>query len=184
LPFDVELGRKLLAEAGYPGGRGFPKLSAIIHSAFFQNYNEELSRQWREHLGIKIDFRAADSWETDDWTDKHLTSPLVIAGWVADYPDPDNFLRGPGIIKSLRCLGWQDAEYDQLVEQAARTRDRAKRMAMYRQADRLLVAEQALALPIAYGSNQQIRVIKPWVKNFEPNLIDRLYVQNLIMEEH
>ena len=55
---------------------------------------------------------------------------------------------------------------------------------MYRQADRLLVAEQALALPIAYGYNQQIHVVKPWVKNFKPNLIDQLMFYNFIIEEH
>jgi len=184
LPFNVELGRKLLAEAGYPGGRNFPKLSAIIPHVFFQTYKDELSRQWCEHLGIEIDFIGIDPQDTDEWTKKRTTSQLCIAGWGADYPDPDNFLRQSSIISTLRSLGWRDAEYDRLLEQAARTRDRAKRMAMYRQADRLLVAEQALALPIAYGYNQQIHVVKPWVKNFKPNLIDQLMFYNFIIEEH
>ncbi len=105
-------------------------------------------------------------------------------GWLADYPDPDNFLHHSSIISTLRIQGWQDEAYDRLVEEAARANDRAKRMALYRQADHWLVSEQALVLPIAYGSNQQIRVAKTWVSNFKPSLLDHLNYQDIVLEEH
>ena len=117
-----------------------------------------------------------------EWKKEHSTTPLVLNGWLADYPDPDNFLRQSDAITQLHRLGWQDADYDRLVEQASRTPDRAKRMAMYRQADRLLVAEQALVLPLFY--NWGIELVKPWVKKQRSNLLGYVLFHKIIIDEH
>jgi hypothetical protein len=53
---------------------------------------------------------------------------------------------------------------------------------MYRQADRLLVAEQALVLPIYYFLGREL--IKPWVKNFNENLLGIMYLHQLIIQDH
>lgn len=183
LPYDVELGRKLLAEAGYPGGRGFPELSILFNQSGL-DYAEEAKRQWRENLGIEVAFVATDPRGLDDWEKIQLTNPMMVNGWLADYPDPDNFLRHSDVITRLHYLGWRDADYDRLVEEAARTSDRAKRMAMYRRADRRLVEEQALVLPISYGYSHSVFLIKPWVKNFNPNLLGHFMLQDIIIEDH
>ena len=109
-----------------------------------------------------------------DWKKENASHLLVINGWQADYPDPDNFLRKSDAIAQLKRLGWHDPAYDRLVEEASRTPDRAKRLAMYRQADRLLVAEQALVLPIFYSLERYL--IKPWVKNYRENLLGIIYL--------
>jgi oligopeptide transport system substrate-binding protein len=62
----------------------------------------------------------------------------------------------------LKRLGWHDPTYDRLVEEASRTPDRAKRLEMYRQADRLLVAEQAFVLPTFYFLERNFA--KPWIR--------------------
>jgi len=183
LPFDIELGRSLLAEAGFPGGRGFPKLTVIAPIAVFE-YVDELKQMWLENLGIELDFIIQEPQDLDDWSKIRETRPLMINGWIADYPDPDNFLRQSDMITRLKYLGWQDADYDRLVEEAARMSDRPKRMAMYRQADRWLVEEQALVLPIAYGPKQAGNLVKPWVKSRDPTLIGLVMLQNIIIEEH
>jgi ABC-type oligopeptide transport system substrate-binding subunit/class 3 adenylate cyclase len=183
LPYNVALGRKLLAEAGYPGGRGFPEFTVTVPRSFI-TIADEFKRQWRENLGIELDFLGSDPWDLDDWREGRIASPMVMNGWLADYPDPDNFLRQSETITLLRFMGWQDADYDQLVQQAARTSDRAKRMAMYRQADRRLVTEQALVLPLSYGSSQLTHLVKPWVKNFKTNLLDFILFQDIIIKAH
>jgi len=183
LAYDVELGRKLLAQAGYPGGRGFPELNVLFPRGG-STYAEEVKRQWRENLGIEITFVATDPRGLDDWEEIQHTSPMMVMGWLADYPDPDNFLRQSDIITRLHYVGWHDADYDRLVEEAARTTDRVKRMTMYRQADRLLVEEQALVLPISYGFSHEVNLIKPWVKNLKTNLLGYMLFQNVIVEEH
>jgi oligopeptide transport system substrate-binding protein len=183
LPYNVDLGRRLLAEAGYPAGRGFPKMTMIVPTVI-ADYVDELKRMWFENLGVELEFIKKGPGDLDDWEQIQATSPIMVNGWIADYPDPDNFLRQSDVITRLNYLGWRDADYDRLVEEAARTSDRARRMAMYRQADRWLVEEQALVLPITYGSKQSVNLVKPWVLTRDPNLLGRLLLQNIIMAEH
>ncbi len=183
LPYDPELGRRLLAEAGYPAGRGFPKLT-IITPIVVAEYAAELKRSWRENLGIEFNIIEKEPGGLDDWEQVRTARPMMINGWIADYPDPDNFLRQSDIITRLNHLGWRDADYDRLVEEAARTSNRTRRMAMYRQADRWLVQEQALVLPILYGSKQAVNLVKPWVKSRDPKLFGRVLLKDFIIDGH
>ena len=85
---------------------------------------------------------------------------LHALGWVADYPDPDNFLRvGFATIPT----GWRNEEYANLVEKARRLTDQRQRMSLYCQADRILV-EEAPVVPLFY--NRVALLIKPWVRKF------------------
>jgi oligopeptide transport system substrate-binding protein len=181
LPFDVELARRLMDEAGYPGGQGFPEIIAISPMGRLDIF-EEMTRQWRAYLGIDIVFEGIGPWELGDWQSSKKTSPLVINGWVADYPDPDNFLRRSVAITLLQYFGWQDEGFNQLIEEAVRTTNRARRMAMYRQADHLLIADQALLVVLSY--NYGVVMVKPWVKHFSINLLGNTTYQNIMVEEH
>lgn len=156
--YDLEAARRLLAEAGYPKGKGFPRLGGTV-APVFHMYAEELARQWREGLGVELSYRVFGPGQEPAGIDAHF----LMWGWVADYPDPDNFLR-QSIAYSLLCgSGWRDERYDELVAEAARTPDRKRRMAMYREADRIWVQEQALVVPLLYDSDW-IGLFKPWVK--------------------
>ena len=182
--YNPELGRNLLAEAGYPGGQGFPEISILALPDFARYYGAEFERQWRENLCIQVKFQAAELWDDEFWQRRRASISMLVGGWMADYPDPDSFLRQSEIIARLGSLGWRDEAYNQLVQQAARTNDRTRRMAMYRQADHLLVNDQALVIPLAYGSSQSINLVKPWLKNFNANLLGYVLFQNIIVEEH
>lgn len=183
LRYDVEMGRKLLAEAGFPGGSGFPELTAIGPTLFAERYAGDFNRQWRENLGITINFQGFDSWSSEDWISGRVHGAIIFSGWLADYPDPDNILRKSGFVAVFPYMGWPDKEYQRLVNQAASTSDRTRRMAMYRQADRMIVADDVLVVPINY-SMPVTTVIKPWVKNVKANLLDYLLYQNIIIEPH
>jgi oligopeptide transport system substrate-binding protein len=180
-PFDVERAHKLLAEAGYPGGQGFPVIKGLAPSGRIDQF-DHITSQWRTNLGIEIIFKGVDSGEFIKWDQRNTTSHFEIDAWLADYPDPDNFLRRSTVITKLHYMGWQDAEFDKLVEEAARTPDRAKRMAMYRQADRRLVEEQALVLPLFY--NMDVELVKPWVKKPRNNLLGYVQFQKIIIGEY
>lgn len=156
LSYAPELAQRLLAEAGYPDGRGFPGLCGI---SFFPKLIEEAPRQWREVLGIEATLAAG---KPQNWRRRECL--IYLHGWIADYPDPDNFMRQAACYEFLRHRGWHDAHYNDLVGTAARTTDRAKRLALYRQADRLLVAEQALVAPLDYGAKAAGTAVQPWVK--------------------
>ncbi len=181
LPYDVTLARRLMSEAGYPGGQGFPAVKGIGPPGGASRF-AELVRGWREDLGVEIVLEETALGNLTDWKKEKVSHLLVINGWQADYPDPDNFLRKSDAILRLKRLGWHDPAYDGLVEEASRTPDRARRLAMYRQADSLLIAEQALVLPIFYSVERSL--FKPWVKNYQENLLGILYLHKLIIQDH
>jgi oligopeptide transport system substrate-binding protein len=181
LPYDVTLARRLMSEAGYPGGEGFPAVKGIGPQGGASRF-AELVRQWREALGVEIVLEETALGNLTDWKKENASHILVMNGWQADYPDPDNILWKSDAIDQLKRLGWHDPAYDRLVEEASRTPDRVKRLAMYRQADRLLVAEQAFVLPIFYFLGREL--IKPWVKNYRENLLGMVYLHQLIIQDH
>lgn len=175
LPFDPEQARSLLAEAGYPSGRGFPALEArVARRPIHLAIAEELQTQWREHLGVEI------SWEVMDWgayvkMRKDQRPHLWTYGWTADYPDPDNFLR------PRSTQAWQNETLTNLVDAARRVTDHDKRMSMYQQADKILI-EEAMVLPLIYG--RYLVLIKPWVKKFPVSPIRGTYWKDVIIESH
>jgi oligopeptide transport system substrate-binding protein len=182
LPYDVELARKYLSEAGFPGGQGFPALTVVCPHGFLKRYGSEFHRQWQENLGIEVHFQGAGNWRITDFTEKRLSGSMIISGWIADYPDPDTFMDQLKSISMPNFLGTMDPSYDQLVDEAARTSDRAKRMKMYRQADRWLVQEQAILLPLSYGYRHLVGLVKPWIKNLSFSRLGGLSYQDIVIQ--
>ncbi len=178
LPYDPDQARDLLAEAGYPGGRGFPAVEALAFGAS-NAYNEYVEAQWRENLGVDI------IWEFVDWAtllDRLDREPphLFGLGEGAYYPDPDSVLRASSVRHHTR---WQNPTYDGLVEKAKRIPDQAERMKLYAQADRILVQE-AVILPLTYGRHHQL--VKPWVTRFPTSAMNKmlLFSKDVIIEPH
>lgn len=181
LPYEPEKARSLLAEAGYPGGRGFPLVRAIAGFTTKERM-VNFSRQWSENLGVEVQIEGADLGTLTDWQRNSSHHQIVVQGWDIDYPDPDNLLRQSDAIIQLKHLGWQDPVYDALVDEATRTRDRTKRLALYRQADQQLVAEQALVLPICTLYDNIIA--KSWVNYIHENVYGTMKFHDVIIEDH
>jgi oligopeptide transport system substrate-binding protein len=158
LPFDPAQARRLLAEAGYPEGRGFP---CIDLTTWAWPGNEAicafLQAQWRENLGVQT------TWESlgeDKIWEKWTREPPHIFPWYpgAAYPDPSSVLRKPFYPQRTH---WRDKAYERLIEQAATSTDQEKRLQLYRQADRLLI-EEAVCIPLFYFRSHLL--VKPWVR--------------------
>lgn len=90
LPYDPEQARRLLAEAGYPGGRAFPVIEALVTGA--SSEIEFLRVQWRQVLGVDVAWKKYGHPSAPD-NHSTVTPQLFRFGWMADYPDPDSFLR-------------------------------------------------------------------------------------------
>lgn len=103
---------------------------------------------------------------------------IYFAGWGADYPDPDKFLR---VAVFKHDFGWEDATYRGLVEEAGRIMDHSERIRMYRQADRILI-EQAALMPTYYV--QANTLPKPWIKGFNISPMMDVRCQDIIIEPH
>lgn len=176
LPYDPEGARELLAEAGYPSGRRFPTVVFFTRDAAVDLESSEFLRQgWQDELGIEVRLETVEFRAFADRLDRE--PPGIFAWcWVADYLDPDNFLR-----VALAGMGWQNPDYEGLVGKASRLTDQRQRMRLYKQADQILVDEAAV-VPLFYGRNSLL--IKPWVRRFPMSALGGWFWKDIIIEPH
>jgi ABC-type oligopeptide transport system substrate-binding subunit len=179
LAFDLERARQLLADAGYPGGKRFPQLK--LASLPFPEARREFKRQFLDNLGIQIEITDLPS--DLPWWEEVKGDHMLTEAWAADYPDPENFLRQSAFYLTLRNHGWHHSRYEQLIEEATRTADRARRLTMYREADRILVNDEVVVVPVFYGESQT-ELLKPWVKGYKENALGQFSLKNIIIEPH
>jgi ABC-type oligopeptide transport system substrate-binding subunit len=178
LPHDPERARDLLAEAGYPAGAGFPVIEFMTHLDSSSTVASELLRaQWRENLGIEV---APQSLKYQGYVERMAHDPphAFIWGWVADYPDADNFLR---VCDFRGYTGWQNEAYDALVNKARQVLDQQERIRLYREADRVLI-EGAAIMPLAYFRTHLL--VKPWVTKYPVSALRTFFWKDVIIEPH
>jgi len=178
LPWDLRRARQLLTEAGYPSGQGFPVVECVARTDQ-ADLGENLQAQWEENLGVKI------KWETVEWQAilarlGEQVPHLLIMGWMADYPDPDNFLRAR-IDHIQHQSGWRNKGYDSLVKQAQRSLDQGERIELYGEAEQIL-AEEVPIMPIFHTSVQLL--VKPWVTRFPTTGLREWFFKDVIIKSH
>ncbi len=162
---DFEQARKLLAEAGFPGGKGFPALELQAqNNEIHPKLAEALQAAWQRELGVKI---AITPLEQKIWVQNQqtLNYTLTTSAWTADFPDPVTFLGLFTSESSYNWTGWKNAAYDQLMTRAAATADAAKRLDTFQQAEALLLDDAPVA-PVFFGA--QTYLIDPSVKGWPP----------------
>ncbi|MFV1948561.1 MAG: ABC transporter substrate-binding protein [Anaerolineales bacterium] len=158
LPYDPDQARKLLREAGYPGGRGIPPIP-LYSSVSYSAHAGFLQEQWGTELGIKIETAVINISELANHLEKEQPYIFII-GWLADYPDPDNFLR---LGLERFSTGWQNTDFEKLVGQARLIADFSERTALYLQADKILMNEAPI-IPLTYWPLHLL--VKPWVQQY------------------
>jgi oligopeptide transport system substrate-binding protein len=178
LPYDPERGGHLLAEAGYPGGQGFPVIECLtVDSPVVARPLEHLQAQWLKNLGVEITWKRVE-FQKLVRTVYEAAPRMWAMGWQSDYPDPDSFLRAS---EWRFSSGWRNEAYDNLVQGARRVTDQKERMRMYQRADKILV-EEAPIIPLLYSRFHML--MKPWVRSY-PISPQRLWFwKDVIIEPH
>ena len=146
LPGNIPEARRLLAEAGYPEGRGFP-LTNYLYSEGELNEGVavELQSMWNEALGVTVQL-ARQEWKVYLNSLGSLDFGIARSSWVGDYPDPNTFLDLFVTGSGNNRTGWSSPRYDRLLISAADEIDPARRLAILANAESLLIREE---LPIA-----------------------------------
>ena len=177
--YDPERAANLLAEAGYPNGKGFPELTLQLNSG--GKINEKaaaaIQEMLLENLGVRINLAVLPMVEHYERVDAGKAE-FWKAGWIADYPDPENFLvilygqhnqgvsGGDGYLNPGR---FASETFDSLFDLAASEVDVAKRMELLAAADQVLIDEAAI-MPLYYG--ESMRLVAKKVQNFPINPIE------------
>jgi oligopeptide transport system substrate-binding protein len=164
LRFDPTAARKLLAEAGFPDGKGFRKIEILTNSSgTAKTVAEFFQESWKKHLGIDVSILQQE-WQVYLASQQSLNFDISRAGWVGDYTDPFTFLSIWRTGDGNNNTGWGDATYDTLIQTATREPDTARRMATMRQAETLLLDAMPI-IPIFWRMNSAL--IRPEVQNWQ-----------------
>jgi oligopeptide transport system substrate-binding protein len=173
LPYNPSQAQSLLAQVGYPEGRGLPELTiGLFRTSKTVDY---LRTQWLDNLNVEVILEILERGKYHNGL--HNTN-MYFRGSMCTIPDPDDFLR-VSIRNNLPY--WQNETYEQLLENARRTLDQSDRIRLYQAADKLLI-EEAVVIPIAYV--QMHYLIKPWVKLPAGGIGLWHWWKNVIIEPH
>ncbi|RYD69068.1 MAG: peptide ABC transporter substrate-binding protein, partial [Verrucomicrobiaceae bacterium] len=171
LEMNLERARQLLAEAGYPGGAGFPIVYYLYKgdSEMDQNIAVELQGMFRE-LGVNMQLQGQE-WTVYLKLQSSLDYDLCRSSWVADYNDPNTFLNMFVTGDGNNRTGWGNPKYDELIAAAGRELDEKKRFEIFKEAERILIVEGAPICPIFYYVGIQFYDAER-LGGLEPNLLD------------
>jgi oligopeptide transport system substrate-binding protein len=169
--YDPERARQLLAEAGYPAGRGFPLTTYLYNEGqLTEGIAVELQSIWKRELGLSM-LLARQEWKVYLTSLNMLDYGIGRSSWVGDYPDPntflDIFLTGSGNNRT----GWKSSTYDRLIQQAAATSDLEERFHLFQEAEQFLVQDSAVIVPLFYYASLQIYDATRW-GGIEQNVLD------------
>jgi oligopeptide transport system substrate-binding protein len=168
-PFEPQAARELLARAGFPDGRGMPKLQILFNDdQGHRAIAEVIQQDWKVHLGIGAELRQLE-WTTFLQSTTQLDYSVARAGWIADYPDPNTFLDMWVTDGPQNNTGWSNEEFDRLIDEAAAENDPQARYDLLEQAEQIFV-EELPAIPIYFYMS--LNTISPRVEGFHPNLRD------------
>jgi oligopeptide transport system substrate-binding protein len=177
--YDPAEARRLLAEAGFPGGRGFPAVELSINtSARHQDFAQIVQQMWRRELGVQV---SIVNKEGKVFYDERLRGEFQIAraGWVGDYIDASAFLTNYLASSGQNESRYANAEFDQLVTAATHTLDLPARLARYQEAEALLLRD-APVTPMFWDTTQHL--VSPAVHGRFPTLLDFHPYQRMWLE--
>lgn len=166
LKYDVELAKKYLAEAGFPGGKGLPTIVVQTRSDTVSRQQVEFFEKCMEKIGINIDI-GMNTWpELVNKVTKKQHQMYTMA-WGADYPDAENFLgllycpnQAPGSNGANYC----NPEFDTIFKQATVMQDSPERTDLYEKLNEMI----AFDVPWILGFHRtDIYLTQAWLKNFK-----------------
>lgn len=177
---NVEEAKQLLSKSGYPNGENFPKITLLYNtSESHKSIAQALQHMWKEHLNIDVEL-INQEWKVYLAARENSEFNLIRFGWVGDYLDVNIFLSIFLKKSGNNFSGWNNPQYDALVEKANETLDLQKRSQLMSQAEDILIDEMPI-LPIYYYNTAYL--VHPSVKNWAKNLMDLQNYKKVYLSE-
>ena len=167
--FDPDKARECLAKAGYPGGKGFPKVSILFNtSEDHRKIAEAMQDMWKRELHIDVEL-SNQEWGSYLAATTSLQYDIARRSWLGDYLDPYTFLGLGRTGDGNNRTGWSDPRYDELLRRSTVELDPVKRMAIFTEAESLLLADGPF-IPIYHYSTNEL--VKPYVRGIYQTALD------------
>lgn len=169
--------RRLLREAGYPDGKGFPKVTLGYNTnEDHKIVAEAIQGMWKRNLGVLVQL------ENQEWKVylKKLTADpphIFRLGWGADYPDPDNFMKLFTALSGNNNTRWKNPRYDRLLDLAAKEFDKKKRTRLYNEAQQILCEIDLPIIPLF--TTAESTVLSPRFIGLELNSMGSLNLRHV-----
>lgn len=173
--------KQLYQEAGYSKSN---PLTVEIRYNTSENHKKlaiAISAMWKQVLGVKVRL-VNEEWKVflENRKQKQLTQ-VFRAGWIGDYNDPYTFAELMHSKHGINDPGYNNPEYDKLLNEAAFETDQDKRRRILHQAEQILLQDQPIIPLYSYVSKH---LIKPYVGNYVPNILDHNYTKDLYILKH
>jgi oligopeptide transport system substrate-binding protein len=179
IPFDPAAARELLAEAGYPDGRGLPPIEILINtSESHKLIAEAVQSMWKNNLGADVRIVNQD-WKVYLSTMENLEYMMARSGWIGDVVDPINFLECFLSDSGNNRTGYANPEFDALIHQIYEEPDNARRNALLEQAEAMLLRD-APFVPIYFYSRKYLQ--QPRVQGLAHNPLGYVRWTNLWLD--
>lgn len=177
LSYNPSEARRLLREAGYPDGKGFPRVTLGYNTD--ENHKlvaDAVQGMWKRNLNVLV---RLENQEWKVYLKKLQTDPPHIfrLGWGADYPDPDNFMKLFTSNSGNNNTRWKNPRYDQLLALAAREFDEKKRASLYNDAQRILCETDVPITPLF--TTAETTVLNPRFTGLKLNSMGRLMLRDV-----
>ena len=175
--YNPDLAKELLSKAGYPNGKGFPKVKMYFPTREDAKLIAEASQAlWKKILNVNVEIVNLE-WKVYLSSLQQDPPHLFRMSWGADYPDPDTFMSVFTSTAGNNHGRWKNKTYDHLVTQATKTLDLNVRKSLYKKAQKILLEEDVAIVPLLF--NTQVLLNKPWIKNFQFNAMDLVYFDQI-----
>ena len=173
--YDLKRARQLLAEAGYPDGKGLPSIK-LLTIPIYADLGSFIAREL-EDIGVKVQVEAVQKSFLLEQTAKS-SAAFFRGSWIADYPDAENYLscfysKNPSPPNYTR---YKNAEFDKLYERSLVEQDYLTRLSLYRQMDQMIVND-APVVPLWY--DEVIHLVQVGVEGFQPNGLNLLELRRV-----
>jgi oligopeptide transport system substrate-binding protein len=179
IPFDPELAKELLSEAGFNTENKFPKLEILF------NTNEDhrkialaIQQMWQQNLGIEVELVNQD-WKV--YLSREMVGDFQVsrAGWIGDYEDPNTFLDLMRPNRGNNKTGWENQVYDSLMAKANSTNNQEDRYKLLDEAEKILIDNMPIIPLYTYVRSYQL---SPDVKGYNPHILDHHHPKFIYLE--